>query len=518
MYVYLLIKKEDLKMTNYSNEPVHVKAYIKDDGTRVKEHWRGHGPSGSYTSGVAPGEWEEARKKQDENRNERMRNEGIYKSEQPKNLLQELFKNIPQGTKLNNFGMSAADGGGAVLTGGVSFDDISGGGGFGDAVGAVVAVIAQVAVAAAKIAIEVAKEAAKAQLEAQKSGNFRNIEQYDTHIDNSISKIESSQDLLKDSMKNTVDKLIKTKDQSEYTKLLETHALMEKLYDKNNRAIRNIKISAHNRDYLTVMEELRNYQTNFEEVTAKNRAARPINTVPQPQKPLDLNSINYTSNPVPTPYMPSEPFKNTVLPIAQKQAVDTGMFRVNVKNLGKTYDAKEMWKASSHDFNQSNDYISKNGNVVYSVSQLPSQELQQTVQAKLQEQLGTNDAMGVVFRADSSLSQAIANSREFQEHVRNNLPKLVQGETIKGASKYFESDKNLKLALGHADILYTTLTENGDLYALVLDTYDFNANDPDLKVQQARAAQEARLIRNYYILSIIFIHNYKLEQLLRVRF
>jgi len=78
--------------------------------------------------------------------------------------------------------------------------------------------------------------------------------------------------------------------------------------------------------------------------------------------------------------------------------------------------------------------------------------------------------------------------------------------------------ENLKLALGHADILYTTLTENGDLYALVLDTYDFNANDPDLKVQQARAAQEARLIRNYYILSIIFIHNYKLEQLLRVRF
>jgi hypothetical protein len=111
--------------------------------------------------------------------------------------------------------------------------------------------------------------------------------------------------------------------------------------------------------------------------------------------------------------------------------------------------------------------------------------------------------MGVIFSPESSLSKAISNSAEFKAHIQKNILELAKGDVIKEASTYFGSDKNLKLALGHADILYTTLTENGDLYALVLDTYDFNAGDPDWKVRIARATQDGGIIRNYYTLNIV---------------
>ena len=101
-------------------------------------------------------------------------------------------------------------------------------------------------------------------------------------------------------------------------------------------------------------------------------------------------------------------------------------------------------------------------------------------------------------------------------HIQENLDKLIKGEVIKEASTYFASNENLQKALGHADILYTTLSENGDLYALVLDTYDFNADDPDWKVRIARNAQEAGLLRNYYTLMVIIIPKLQLQELLRL--
>ena len=101
--------------------------------------------------------------------------------------------------------------------------------------------------------------------------------------------------------------------------------------------------------------------------------------------------------------------------------------------------------------------------------------------------------------------------------VIQSVSQLKSGGVIKDASTHFESDRNLKLALGHADILYTTMTPEGDLYALVLDTYDFNANDPDWKVRIARAVQDAGCLRNYYTLNVIFIPKFQVEQLLKIR-
>lgn len=74
------------------NEQVHVKSYTKDDGTKVKEHWRGHGPSAIAGSGVMEGEWDEFKKDDGD-----IWNEKIPKDEQSKNPLKEFLDNISSG-------------------------------------------------------------------------------------------------------------------------------------------------------------------------------------------------------------------------------------------------------------------------------------------------------------------------------------------------------------------------------------------------------------------------------------
>lgn len=47
------------------------------------------------------------------------------------------------------------------------------------------------------------------------------------------------------------------------------------------------------------------------------------------------------------------------------------------------------------------------------------------------------------------------------------------------------------------------INEAGELTALVLDTYDFNEDDPDFKVEIAHNVQEHGLLTNYYTLTFI---------------
>ena len=135
---------------------------------------------------------------------------------------------------------------------------------------------------------------------------------------------------------------------------------------------------------------------------------------------------------------------------------------------------------------------------------MPSQELQQIVTQKLQQQLGVSDTLGVIFQPDSSLSQAISNSVEMKEFFQKNTEKLLNGQIIEQSSTNFISDSNLHNALGHADILYSYIDQNGNLNSIVLDTYDFNKNETIL-IDIARIIQEGKLGRSYYTLSIIII-------------
>lgn len=191
-------------------------------------------------------------------------------------------------------------------------------------------------------------------------------------------------------------------------------------------------------------------------------------------------------------------------PNLQKLGIDGGMLYKNLKNQGQLYDAKELWKAASHDFKYSNNYINKNGTIVYSVNELP-ERLRAIVSEKLQGQFGIKDKLGVIFKPESTLSQAIAKSPELREHILKNIDKLKRGETIIKESACLDSNKNLEYALKHADILYTQMDTQGNITALVLDTYDFNAGDEDWRVQIARNVQENGLLSQYYTINIIVI-------------
>ena len=191
-----------------------------------------------------------------------------------------------------------------------------------------------------------------------------------------------------------------------------------------------------------------------------------------------------------------------------KRAIDIAMGGLNVRYLNKINDAKELWKIASHNFNQSKNYIKQNGMVVLKVADFPAKDLRNIIKEKLIEQLGVEDAPGVLFSPGSNLSQGIMYSKEFQQHIKKNLPELIKGRVIEKASTYFGSDENLKLALGHADILYTTFDKNGNLYSFILDTYDFNKDDRDIKVKMAYLTQKTGIIRNYYTVNVIFMPSY----------
>ena len=188
-------------------------------------------------------------------------------------------------------------------------------------------------------------------------------------------------------------------------------------------------------------------------------------------------------------------------PEFQKWAIAGGMKIKRIKD--NCYDADELWKASAYNFRQSAEYISQNGYLLNSTSALPP-DLQKFVRRKVKEQLGVNDAKGIMFKPDSTLSQAIVSGTELKKFVRKNLQKLQNHEVVNGSTRFGSTD-NLAYALGNADIYNAYIDSDGNFRAFVIDTYDFNKNDPNWMVEWAYNVQENGLITNFYTVNTILI-------------
>lgn len=413
---------------------VHVDAYVKDDGTQVKEHYRG-APSNTETLSA-----------------EKTILEGNVS-------VDYIPENIP---------VKKADGTSSKSSGFIN-----------------------TAIQAASIALNAISAASK--LKAFKnSANTELKSGLENELQSSIEDFKTHQKSEEEKEKQYLEKMVNAKNQNEYSALYK-NLTQQKLHNKKTRdAVTRVEYAVKTKDYDTVINELQNYQSDFKDVVKKTQQERPLNVLDlMKAKPLNISSdFSQTS------IMETSPKVNKI-------AVDDGMFLYNTAY--NIPDAKELWKASSHDFNQSKSYIQKNGSLIYSVSELPSDELQRTVSRKLQEQLGINDTLGVILKSESTLSQAIAQSKEIKEHFVKYKSQLLNGKIIKHSSTYFSSNKNLSKALGHADILYTHIDKDNNLYMLVFDTYDFNKGDGDWKVRIANAVQEAGYIRNYYTLNVIII-------------
>ena len=188
-------------------------------------------------------------------------------------------------------------------------------------------------------------------------------------------------------------------------------------------------------------------------------------------------------------------------PKLEKYIVNFGMWEQST--VENAYDAKELWKAAAYNFQQSAEYIKKNGYLLNSTSAL-TPALQKFVRRKVKEQLGVNDAKGIMFKPDSTLSQAIVSGTELKKFVRKNLQKLQNHEVVNGSTRFGSTD-NLAYALGNADIYNAYIDSDGNFRAFVIDTYDFNKNDPNWMVEWAYNVQENGLITNFYTVNTILI-------------
>lgn len=464
---------------------VHVKAYVKDDGTKVREHYRGgvmttsimedgcevdtdngSGPLGDCT-----------------NSEEFMRQLELWLESDG------LLKNLPRVDKE----MSAN----AVLKGGVSKTDIVIGGG--DILEALQAITLMVRIGG-KLAIEGIKIASSIKYAIKnfdKIGEARLIPQ----MEGAVQLMRQNQSNSVQIETQTLERLTNSRTQREYKKLYDTYVKQRELNRKTEDILNRIEYSLSNKDYEGLIVELQNYQTIQQEcMKAVNEEYLATTLAPTIPDETDIA--------MPQPLTAASPFdwkelRRTGLhnyPEIQKQLIGGGM---NIIGL-TAQDANQFWQIANGNVKGYQEYVEQNGSFIESISQLPF-DIKDTVRTKIQQQLGVNDAKGLILRPDSTLSQAIAENEKFKNFIRNHLNELLRGEIVSGSVAFnYRKESNLALTLGHADIIDTYINKNGDIVSFVLDTYDFNPNE-QWYIEWARNVQEKGLLTGFYSLIIVVI-------------
>lgn len=493
---------------------VHVNSYTKDDGTHVKEHYRGGLPRSAYE--------QEPKEKRDPLSDctrfpkDSPNTLGECMSDKTNDPIAILLYKLKHGANQQNLIPQKGMTNNLVLEGSVS-KSVGGGFDFSN--------IGSVLISAAMIAVNVGIEAAKIASK-MKNASQNQINTLKPQLNNQITKIKQNQEISDLVEKINLEKLVNTKDQNEYANLYETFTKQKELNATNKQSIQRIEYAAQNNDFDTVVNELNTYQDNHKNV-ANNLQNRKMYVESRP------NSAINNSAPLPSPYYNAQTnpdwtkeakdrakkdfndFKRTGLhdhPKLEKYIIDkSGNIIFPILN---SADAKELWKAAAYNFEQSADYINQNGFLVESVSHL-SPKLKTFISNKLQQQIGVKDTKGIIFNPDSTLSKSIVESTEFQKFLKDNINQMLKGQVINGSIN-FDVTKNTHYSLGHTDVIDAYIDAKGNLNAKVIDTYDFNEGDPDWKVEWARNVQEKGMMTNFYTINIISIPAEKWGKLLNL--
>lgn len=166
-------------------------------------------------------------------------------------------------------------------------------------------------------------------------------------------------------------------------------------------------------------------------------------------------------------------------------------------------DAKNFYNISSGYADGGKKYIEDNGLIVHSINDIKNYKLQKDISAKVEQQYGTKDCMGVVLNQNSSLAKNIVNTDEFKALVHKYKDKLNAKIVIDNSSLNIESDNNMRHALHKTDILYLKKEPDGSLSCYQLDTYDFNKGEQDLTIKIPREFQEQGRMKKFFSLTII---------------
>ena len=116
----------------------------------------------------------------------------------------------------------------------------------------------------------------------------------------------------------------------------------------------------------------------------------------------------------------------------------------------------------------------------------------------ISQNMDPNNTPGIIHSYKSEMSQALAHSKEIRQYISKYRKALLQQQLIPTVSEKFDSTKNLYWGINRADILLSYIDNNNDLNIIIIDTYDFNKNDPSLLVNIAYSPQSANLITRYF--------------------
>ena len=185
--------------------------------------------------------------------------------------------------------------------------------------------------------------------------------------------------------------------------------------------------------------------------------------------------------------------------IINKILLDVGINLVGGPIL-KQDDAVNFWNIASQGVTQKSneDYIKRNGKIYNNIKDIANDFPQYTkqIKEKVKAQFDQDDVPGIVFHENSSVAQAISKSQELNDFIYKNANALKSGKNVTG-SLGFTSDSNLHNAFGKVDILSAKL-KGKYIDVILLDTYDFNPNERNWKVQMGYSAQKAGLLNPYY--------------------
>lgn len=162
-------------------------------------------------------------------------------------------------------------------------------------------------------------------------------------------------------------------------------------------------------------------------------------------------------------------------------------------------DAVELWNMASDSTGiYNNDYIRKNGVLYNDVDSLTSEyaPYKTKIKDKVKSQFGDVNVPGVVLHENSNVANAIANSQEMRQFIKDHYADLKSGKEISGSFR-FNGFTNLHNAFGSLDVL--SAKAQGDyVNVTLLDTYDFNKDDKNPFVKMGRSAQETGKLNPYF--------------------
>ncbi len=160
--------------------------------------------------------------------------------------------------------------------------------------------------------------------------------------------------------------------------------------------------------------------------------------------------------------------------------------------------------ASKFSSSAAKEYINKNGRIYEKVSDLNNRNLELFIREKLLKQIGTSESRGVLYNEHSSVSKAITRENSFRILISHKKEELLNNRRIEDTRLSFEQG-NLRNAYHYADIINIKLDSKDNLYALVVDTYDFNKFEDNPLVKKGGEYQDKGKLEPYYNIAILKI-------------